>query len=377
VQNKTKRQWSAFVVMPLSDEFSWVFDDLIAPALREANYHAVRADSVVDQQNIMRDIVEGVIRCDLVIAEITSLNPNVMYELGMAHALRRPTLILTQDTDSAPFDLRAYRLIPYSDNYREMDRVKSTLIDIATKHRNGEVSFSSPVNDFAPPEFWSNELPQPAITSAMEVGQAKPEYEGRPGLLDREQQIAEQFVVIATQAVRLGEITEDFLQNAQTRVEAMEEIGEVRSPEAYKRARAALGSIASLMVRWSEDMEAQLPPVRQAWKELEESADEFVTEASIDSEDDRKAAEQFVSTMDEFQLTVHDSVQQLTEAKNSLPPLRRISRELDRAGHRAEQSLNAVIDSISAGEPFAARLANIVRSRLDADSEGPLAKSTK
>lgn len=365
------RQWSAFVVMPLSDEFAWVFDDLIVPALRAANYEIFRSDTEMDQQNIMRDIVENIIRRDLIIAEITSLNPNVMYELGMAHALRRPTLMLTQDLSSAPFDLRAYRLTAYSDNYREMDRVRSLLTEIATKHKNGEVAFSSPVSDFAPAEFWSNELPQSAIASALETGEVDREYEGRPGILDREQQIMDQLAIITGQTDRLTEIMNDFVQNAQTRTESIQNLAEDRTPEAHKRARAAIASTASLMVRWSEDMEAQLPPIRDAWRQLEESADEFVTEASIDSEEDRRAAEELVVTMEGFRASVHDSVQQVIEAKNSLPSVRSVSRDLDRAGHRAEQTLDAVIEALSPGEPFAVRVANIVRSRLEGDSEDP------
>lgn len=69
--------------------------------------------------------VEGIIGCDLKIAEITSLNAHVVYELGPAHALRRPTLILSQGVGNAPFDLEAYRLMGYSDNYRVIGEVKT------------------------------------------------------------------------------------------------------------------------------------------------------------------------------------------------------------------------------------------------------------
>ncbi|MDQ3411818.1 MAG: nucleoside 2-deoxyribosyltransferase, partial [Chloroflexota bacterium] len=99
---------SAFVLMPFDPEFNSVFTDAIQPALAEVECVAIRADSDLDQRNIMQKIVHGIVRSDLIIADITSPNANVMYELGMAHGLDRPTAILTQDVSSAPFDLRSY-----------------------------------------------------------------------------------------------------------------------------------------------------------------------------------------------------------------------------------------------------------------------------
>jgi hypothetical protein len=351
--------------MPFSDEFNWVFEDLIEPALSDAGYEVIRADTVVDQQSIMRDIVEGIIRCDLTIVEITSLNPNVMYELGMAHALRRPTIILTQDVSNGPFDLRAYRLIQYSEQYREVVTVKDKLTEIATKHKLGEIKFTNPVIDFAPPEFWKGELAQPPIEATTDVVDSDGEYEGRLGLLDLEQLVSEQLEIIGQQATRLVEITHDFAQNSNARTERINELNELENQEASKQRRLLVISTANLITRWGEDMEQELPPIREAWSKLEEYAEGFAASASIESERDRLEAEKFVETMEEFGSTIRGVVESLGEAKSSISPLRTLSRDLDRAGHRASRSLDSVVEALSIGEPFAARLVNIVKSRLE------------
>ena len=86
-----------------------------------------RADTSLDQQNVMRDVVHGIANADLVVADVTGLNGNVMYELGIAHGLGRPTVILSQAMSEVPFDLRAYRVQEYSTHFRDADQLRRAL----------------------------------------------------------------------------------------------------------------------------------------------------------------------------------------------------------------------------------------------------------
>jgi|ERR1051325_34947 hypothetical protein len=70
----------AFVLMPFAEDFKDIFDDLISVALPD--YEVVRADSRLDERNILAKIVSGIADADLIIADLTRLNANVMYELG-------------------------------------------------------------------------------------------------------------------------------------------------------------------------------------------------------------------------------------------------------------------------------------------------------
>lgn len=51
---------------------------------------------------------------DLVVADMTDLNPNVMYEVGLVHGMNTPIIMITQDVEGLPFDLRSYRALDYS-----------------------------------------------------------------------------------------------------------------------------------------------------------------------------------------------------------------------------------------------------------------------
>jgi hypothetical protein len=105
---------SCFVMMPFSETFDPVFRDSIAPALRARNCLCYRADEVVHLGQISKEIFMHIATKQFCIADISLRNPNVMYELGIAHALGKPSIILTSDPpDRVPFDVAHYKYIKY------------------------------------------------------------------------------------------------------------------------------------------------------------------------------------------------------------------------------------------------------------------------
>ena len=84
-----------------------------------------RADDIRAHQNILKDIISALAESALIVADLTGSNPNVYYELGLAHAFRKRVILLTQQVDDLPFDLRSYRVIPYSTYFAEVAKAKS------------------------------------------------------------------------------------------------------------------------------------------------------------------------------------------------------------------------------------------------------------
>ena len=104
-----------FFVMPFSKELNYFY--LYLKKHIESNYalDVERGDTKQLTQPIMQKVMEEIARSRLIIADITGDNPNVMYEVGLAHAKKRPVLFLTQDPpEQAPIDLRHFDLITYS-----------------------------------------------------------------------------------------------------------------------------------------------------------------------------------------------------------------------------------------------------------------------
>ena len=84
--------------------------NLFEAALTKLGYRVARAQS---ESDILRDLILDLDRADLVVADLTSLNPNVMYELGIRHGFCKKTVIVTQDLDELPFDVAGTFCIEY------------------------------------------------------------------------------------------------------------------------------------------------------------------------------------------------------------------------------------------------------------------------
>lgn len=108
----------SFVIMPLRKEFDEVYQDIIKPAVVEVGILPVRADEIYSRNAIIDDIWLYIQKSAWVIADLTGRNPNVFYELGLAHAIGRNPILLTQNIDDVPFDLRHWRCIEYQQTIR-------------------------------------------------------------------------------------------------------------------------------------------------------------------------------------------------------------------------------------------------------------------
>jgi nucleoside 2-deoxyribosyltransferase len=80
-----------------------------------AGFNCKRADNLFGH-NILNDIWLAINRAEVIIADITSRNPNVFYEIGIAHTIGKKVILLSQKKEDIPFDFLHYRHILYEDN---------------------------------------------------------------------------------------------------------------------------------------------------------------------------------------------------------------------------------------------------------------------
>lgn len=107
---------TCFVVMPFKPLFQSEYERVIRPALEAAGLSCVRGDEIYTQQSIIQDVWRSIRQARLVVAELSERNPNVMYEIGLAHAIGKTIIFLTRDENDVPFDLRTLRYIYYDPN---------------------------------------------------------------------------------------------------------------------------------------------------------------------------------------------------------------------------------------------------------------------
>jgi len=146
--NSSSNRPKVFVMMPFDSEFDEVYKLFITGALNEAGYDVFRADDLRSQRSILQDIISSIVSCDLIVADLTGANPNVFYELGLAHGLKKPVILLTQDLSDIPFDLKPYRVLRYDTHFARVRKARDELIGLAKGALQGTVPFGSPVTDF-------------------------------------------------------------------------------------------------------------------------------------------------------------------------------------------------------------------------------------
>lgn len=126
-----EREKHAFLLCPFEEPFNTIYSDHIRPAVESIGFSIDRADEIFGTQPIIEDIWESINSAEVVLADVSGRNPNVMYEVGMAHTVGKPTLIMTQDIEDVPFDLKHHRCVIYSYTPRGctelQERIKGTL----------------------------------------------------------------------------------------------------------------------------------------------------------------------------------------------------------------------------------------------------------
>ena len=122
-------QPKAFVAMPFSGEFDTLYDDVIKPVATDLRFEILRVDEISGPGIILDDIRRQIESAQVVVAEVSQSNPNVFYEIGYAHALGKPVILLArkEPEKQLPFDIRPYRAIYYDNTIGGKKIVEETL----------------------------------------------------------------------------------------------------------------------------------------------------------------------------------------------------------------------------------------------------------
>ena len=115
ILEKKMEKKKCFVIMPFSstdsckeNEWDDIFRNVIKPAVEKSGFKYQCERANLHFGSIIEDILDNLNRSDLVIADITDRNPNVLYELGVRHTLGGPVIVIAQNKKDIPFDLMPY-----------------------------------------------------------------------------------------------------------------------------------------------------------------------------------------------------------------------------------------------------------------------------
>jgi hypothetical protein len=124
----TKKEQECFVIMPISDHkdyekghFKRVYEDVIIPACEKANYKAIRADDVEETDMIHLSILKKLIEAPMAICDLSTRNPNVLFELGLRQAFDKPVVLIQEKGTERIFDVSILRAYDYCKELKYKD----------------------------------------------------------------------------------------------------------------------------------------------------------------------------------------------------------------------------------------------------------------
>ncbi|MBW3140931.1 nucleoside 2-deoxyribosyltransferase [Ferrimonas balearica] len=113
-----------FVLTPFNEKYEAQYC-AIKKLVTEYGFECSKGDDSIVSTNILAHIAEQISKARLVIANISGRNPNVFYELGIAHALGKPVIIVSESLSDIPFDINSSRILAFEDE-----------VDLSNKLRN-------------------------------------------------------------------------------------------------------------------------------------------------------------------------------------------------------------------------------------------------
>jgi hypothetical protein len=124
-----------FVLMPFTEDFDDIYNLGIKQSCIDAGTYCERVDEQIFHESILERIYNQISKADIIIADMTGKNPNVFYEVGYAHALGKLTVLLTQNSEDIPFDLKHYPHIIYN---KKISKLKNDLTPRIKKFAENE-----------------------------------------------------------------------------------------------------------------------------------------------------------------------------------------------------------------------------------------------
>lgn len=127
---------TCFVIMPISDpsgyepgHFTKVYEQIFKPAIEEAGYTSFRVDENMLSDSILLNIFDAIQSCPMALCDLSSRNPNVLYELGLRQAYDKPVVMVKDEKTEKIFDVSGINTHPYQSNrlYENVITAKETI----------------------------------------------------------------------------------------------------------------------------------------------------------------------------------------------------------------------------------------------------------
>lgn len=337
---------TAFVIMPFDAELDEVYSDLLAPLLVEVGFEVRRADDIYNQRNILRDIVQSIADCDLVVADLTGLNPNVFYELGVAHGLGKKVVLLTQSVEEVPFDLRSYRIIHYQTHFTRVEQARIQLRETARGAFDETIVFGSPITDFlgssvsGSKQFELRESESsPALPGTEPIDEEKGWLDHMSALEVGFPHIVQILDKVTSATVEVGQVTREFTEKIVLAQKSTE-------PNPGVRVQFIMGEYARTLSAYGQKLAALNNEYERENAETRNSIEFILAHGNFSDADSMKKTEEFLETLSKIEEAAHGARESFGGMRESMRAIEGLEKHLTRAAKVAGSEVDRFLANI-------------------------------
>ncbi len=319
--------------MPFSDEMFECYE--MIKEHFENDFEFSHAGDEDNQQNILADIIRPIYYADIVLADLTELNPNVMYEFGIAHSFNKKTIIITRDDlNTLPFDLKQYRAKNYSTHFTHFHN----LIEYLEKNLHGAVNdsvvFSNPVIDFLD----KNQIKPQNLFNSNDYALDIPDSE--KGFLDFLSDIEEDAIKLETEINSMASEMETMHSGLDT---CTTEIKRVSGNSSASFARKQTKKAAEYISIFSKGLKEHNSNIQTLWTKLEKNTLGLLENKYSYEGNNKESLQEYLSSLSDMKNAIIESNESIFEFKDSSQSIIGIERSMNQSIRFLNEDLSEYI----------------------------------
>lgn len=324
---------NVFMIMPFQEQFLGLYE-MIKNKLG-GKYNFSNAGDLDNKQNILQDIVTGIAKADVIIADVTGLNPNVFYELGLCHALDKKVILITQDISELPFDIKSYRVDEYTTEFWKTEQIINKIDKNLEGAKDGSVQYGNPIKDFYPKDIVK-------LNNSTHENSENFE-EDEKGFLDYVADINEDTNKLTEELNKMIEEQNEMTQQMEFATNEINRVSKSPSSGNAGFVRNIARKVGSHIQEFSNKMELHNNEFEDIWRRIENNFLDLIDNKYMENDDNKEGLINSLIGLNSMKNSIIESNDKIEEMISSFSSIKGMERKLTQAVNSLEEQMKTYI----------------------------------
>ena len=323
-----------FMIMPFQEQFLGLYN-MLKNKLGD-RYDFSNAGDLDNQQSILQDIVMGIGNADVIIADVTGLNPNVFYELGLCHALDKKVILITQDISELPFDIRSYRVDEYTTEFWKIEQIINKIQKNLEGAKDGSVLFGNPIKDYYPTNKKEALFKQDDIVDVKKENLDKEDK----GFLDFIADINDDTNKLTEELNKMAEEQSEMTQQIEYGTSEINRVSKSPSSGNASFIRNIARKIGNSIQEFSDKMKLHNSEFENIWRRIENNFLDLIDNKYMENESNKNGLIDSLKELYSMRESIKESNNKIEDMISSFISVKGMERKLTQSVNSLEEQMN-------------------------------------